>query len=311
MNVIFGLNHLPAFQHPVITIGSFDGIHSGHRKIIEQLCGEAKKIGGESLVLTFEPHPRYVVGDVSHAPKLLHTMEEKIQILEPYGIDYLIVIPFSVEFANQEASQYVEDFLVEHFHPEVIVIGYDHHFGKKRSGNIQLLRSLQEKYHYHLLEISAEQVDEIAISSSRIRKALLQGDVREANQLLCSPYSLHGQVVQGDQRGRTIGFPTANLEVKEEHKLIPAQGVYGVDVIVRGKTYKGMMNIGTRPTIEATNKTSLEVHILNFNEDIYKENVEVHFLFKIRNEKKFHSLEELKEQLGKDRASVLNSLEFL
>lgn len=308
MNVIFGLNDLPLFRKPVITIGSFDGIHSGHRKIIEQLCSEAKKVGGESIVLTFEPHPRYVVGDITQAPKLLHTLKEKIDILDQYELDYLIVIPFSSEFANQEARQYIEDFLVKNFHPEVIVMGYDHHFGKNRTGNIHLLRSEQQKYHYRLLEISAEEVNEMAISSSRIRRALLQGDVEEANQLLCSPYSIRGKAIKGDQRGRTIGFPTANMKVYDEHKLIPSQGVYAVRVFVRNKEVMGMMNIGTRPTITDEKKISIEVHLLNFNEDIYDEDMEVRFMFRIRNEMKFASIEELKHQLIRDRQRVMDSM---
>lgn len=305
MKVIFGLNNLPVFRHPAITIGSFDGIHNGHRKILNQVGSEARKINGESLILTFEPHPRYVIGDISQAPKLLHTLEEKISAFQQYDLDYLVVIPFSVDFANQEAEQYIEDFLIENFHPEIIVIGYDHHFGRNRSGNIQLLRDKQKNYHYHLIEISAEEVDEMAISSSRIRKALLRGDIEEANQLLCSPYSLKGKVMKGDQRGRTIGFPTANLQISDQNKLIPALGVYGVELTYNGHLLQGMLNIGYRPTVSQDHTLSLEVHILHFNENIYDQILEVRFLSRIRNEIKFDSLDELKAQLERDKEMVL------
>lgn len=303
MQVFKSLNNLPKFNNAVVTIGTFDGVHLGHQKLLERINEIARKVNGESILITFHPHPRFVVQPDSDL-KLLNTIDEKIELLEKYKVDNLIVAPFSKKFSNMPAISYVKDFLVENFKPHTLVIGYDHHFGKDRSGNINLLEEYKHIFAYKLEQISKETIDDIDISSTKIRQALLQGNVENANQLLGHEYTINGFVTKGNQIGRKIGFPTANVQLLVDYKLIPKNGVYIAKVKVENNIYEAMLNIGVRPTIEGLNKT-IEVNILNFDKNIYGENIEIIMIEYIREEKKFENIEALKKQLGKDKINAL------
>jgi riboflavin kinase/FMN adenylyltransferase len=301
MRVYKGLENLPSFKNPVITIGSFDGMHLGHRKIIEQINTKAKEVKGESLIITFNPHPRLVLNNEAKGVSLLSTLDEKIEALEKLNVDVLVVVPFTKSFSEIPALDYIEEFLFKNFHPHTIVIGYDHHFGKNRSGNYSMLEQMKSKFNYQLEEIPAQALSQINISSTKIREALFQGNVKMANDYLCNKYSIFGKVVHGEKKGRLLGFPTANLQVMDYDKLIPAKGVYVVNVKVGTHQYCGMMNIGTRPTITDNDLVSLEVHILKLDQDLYGQYLTVEFLDRIRDEKKFSSLDELIAQLNSDK----------
>ncbi|MCB0538602.1 MAG: bifunctional riboflavin kinase/FAD synthetase [Bacteroidetes bacterium] len=303
MQVFKSLDNLPQFKNAVVTIGTFDGVHLGHQKLLERINELAKKNDGESILITFHPHPRFVVQPDSDL-KLLNTIDEKIDLLKKYKVNNVVVAPFSKEFSNMPAISYVKDFLVENFKPHTLVIGYDHHFGKNRSGNIDLLEEYKDIFGYNVEQISKETIQDIGISSTKIREALAQGKVQTANKLLGHEYSINGFVTKGEQLGRKIGFPTANVQLLVDYKLIPKNGVYIVNVKVKNSLYKGMLNIGVRPTIEGLNKT-IEVNIFDFDQDIYGEKIEVILLKYIREEQKFESLEALKQQLNKDKAEAL------
>ncbi|MEZ4916406.1 MAG: bifunctional riboflavin kinase/FAD synthetase [Chitinophagales bacterium] len=303
MQVFKSLENLPQFKNAVVTIGTFDGVHLGHQKLLERINELAKKNDGESILITFHPHPRFVVQPDSDL-KLLNTIDEKIDLLKKYKVNNVVVAPFSKEFSNMPAISYVKDFLVENFKPHTLVIGYDHHFGKNRSGNIDLLEEYKNIFGYNVEQISKETIQDIDISSTKIREALAQGKVQTANKLLGHEYSINGFVTKGEQLGRKIGFPTANVQLLVDYKLIPKNGVYIVNVKVKNSLYKGMLNIGVRPTIEGLNKT-IEVNIFDFDQDIYGEKIEVILLKYIREEQKFESLEALKQQLNKDKAEAL------
>jgi riboflavin kinase/FMN adenylyltransferase len=244
MNVYNNINELPAFENAVITIGTFDGLHDGHRKIIKQLKQVANDIKGTTVVITFFPHPRHVLKSTENKVFILNTLEEKISLLSAEGIENLVIVPFTNEFSTMEAESYISDFLVKSFHPHTIIIGYDHRFGKNRTGNFELLKDGEKKYGYEVVEITAQQLNDIAISSTKIRQKLIEGDIMSANSLLGYAYFFSGKVEKGDQLGRTIGFPTANLEIADQEKLIPGNGVYAVDVLINDMKRKGMMNIG-------------------------------------------------------------------
>ena len=299
MNVYNNITELPAFKKAVITIGTFDGLHDGHRKIISQLKEVAQKINGTTVVITFFPHPRHVLSNTENKVFILNTLEEKIALLQAEGIENLVIVPFTNEFSSMDAEAYISDFLVNSFHPHTIIIGYDHRFGKNRTGNFELLKEGEKKYGYEVVEITAQQLNDIAISSTKIRQKLSEGDIIAANSLLGYAYFFSGKVVKGDQLGRTIGFPTANLEIAEKEKLIPGNGVYAVDVMIKDIKIKGMMNIGFRPTLGGIIR-KIEVNIFDFNEDIYDQNITVSLKKKLRDERKFNGLEELKIQLGND-----------
>lgn len=304
MNVYNNIIELPAFKKAVITIGTFDGLHDGHRKIISQLKEVAQNINGTTVVITFFPHPRHVLSNTENKVFILNTLEEKIALLQAEGIENLVIVPFTNEFSSMDAEAYVSDFLVNSFHPHTIIIGYDHRFGKNRTGNFELLKEGEKKYGYEVVEITAQQLNDIAISSTKIRQKLSEGDVTAANSLLGYAYFFSGKVVKGDQLGRTIGFPTANLEIAEQEKLIPGNGVYAVDVMIKDIKLKGMMNIGFRPTVGGIVR-KIEVNIFDFNEDIYDQNITVSLKKKLRDEKKFNGLDELKLQLGKDAKEAM------
>jgi riboflavin kinase / FMN adenylyltransferase len=295
---------LPLFNKPVITIGTFDGVHLGHRKIIEQLKLTAQNINGESVLITFEPHPRMVINPTDKSLRLLSTLQEKIERLSSLGIDHLVIIPFTDEFRQLSAEQYISDFLVHHFKPHTIIIGYDHQFGNNRNGNYELLEKMQVHYRYALQEIDKQLLNEITISSTTIRNALLFGDLATANNLLTAYYSLSGTVVHGDARGRTIGYPTANVAVHNSYKLIPGKGVYAAKAIFQGRQYGAMLNIGNRPTVVADAPLSIEVHLFDFNKTIYDEQITIQFIEKMRDEQKFNGLDELIAAIKADESKA-------
>jgi riboflavin kinase / FMN adenylyltransferase len=304
------INNLPKFSNAAITIGTFDGVHTGHLQIINQLKEQAEKDKGESVIITFHPHPRMVLEPQQQNESkisLLNTLDEKIELLEKQGVDHLVIVPFTYDFSEQSAEQYIKSFLVDRFHPKTIIIGYDHHFGKGRKGNYILLESFQKKYDYSVKEIPQHVLHNVTISSTKIRNALLEGDIETANEFLGYSYFIEGEVVHGDKRGRTINFPTANISIDDTNKLVPSNGVYAVECQLRneeGRT-KGMMNIGVRPTFGGIKKV-LEAHIFDFEKNIYGEKLRVYFRNFLRKEVKFHNVEELKTQLTIDKNNALS-----
>jgi riboflavin kinase/FMN adenylyltransferase len=293
-------------SNSVVTIGTFDGVHVGHKKIIKRLVKIAKKENLQAIVLTFFPHPRMVV-QKDTSIKMLNTIDEKNKLLEAEGIDHLVIKKFTKEFSRLSAQDYVRDILVDTLHVKHIIIGYDHHFGRNRTANINDLKAFGEIYDFKVTEISAQEIDEVTVSSTKIRKALLEGDVKTANTFLGYNYMLTGKVVKGKGLGKQLNYPTANLKVKESYKLIPKNGVYVVKANIKGATIFGMMNIGTNPTVDGKVQ-SIEVHFFNFNQDIYGKTLEIEILERLRDEQKFDSLDELKNQLSKD---LVNSKQFL
>jgi riboflavin kinase/FMN adenylyltransferase len=304
MKVHWGLSNIPPIHGAVLTVGTFDGVHGGHRRILERIRQSARDTHGESVILTFHPHPRSVLGGTP--VPLLQTPDEKIQTLEALGIDHLIIVPFTAAFASMPAPDYVRDILINPIHPKRIIIGYDHQFGKNREGNYSLLKQVREQYGFELEEITAEEINDCAISSTQIRKALNKGDVSNAAQLLGRPYSLSGVVVHGEQRGRLLGFPTANLQVSNTDKLIPANGVYVVETMCDGMLFRGMMNIGHQPTFHAVQSQKLEVHVIDQAIDLYGKNLTIRFLDRLRNEEKFSGRDALVAQLERDRDLARN-----
>lgn len=303
-------DRLPVFRQAVVTIGTFDGVHRGHRQIIDQVVTEAKFSGGESVIITFHPHPRQIVKG-SHPVALINTLEEKINLLEEAGVDHLVVVPFTAEFSGLTATQYVEDFLLKLFNPHTLIIGYDHRFGKNRSGDFKLLEKYAAENKFNLVEIPPQLLKEAAVSSTRIRDAVQQGDMTLAHDLLGYPFNFEGTVVEGNRIGRTIGYPTANLHVNDTEKLTPGNGVYAVTVQIPGQmestTRKGMMNIGHRPTVDGTRRT-IEANIFDYKGDLYGEMIRVQVYQYLRGEQKFSGLEELKRQLAKDQEAALAAL---
>ena len=305
---------LPAFKNAVITIGTFDGVHLGHRQIIAQLIEEAKNVDGESVIISFFPHPRSVITNSHTTVKLLGTLEEKIELLSSTGIDHLVIIPFNLEFANQSADEYISNFLVKLFHPHTIIIGYDHRFGKNRVGDYHLLVAYGKELGFAVKEIPEHILNEVVISSTKIRRALLDNDINTANKFLGYEYSFEGEVIKGNQLGRTIGYPTANLSIASNEKLIPGNGVYAVHVSLLEKNqvaslWKGMMNIGVRPTIDGVHLV-IEVNLFHFDQDIYGKTLQVSIHSFLRAEQKFSGLEALKEQLGKDKLMAEEALNY-
>ncbi len=294
----------------VITIGTFDGVHIGHQKIIEQL--NLLKTGPDevSMILTFFPHPRRVL-DQSNDIKMLTTLEEKIDLLEQFGLDELIIEPFTKEFSRLSALEFVRDILVNRLHLKKLVIGYDHHFGRNREGNFEQLTEYGRLYGFEVIEIPAQQIRTVSVSSTKIRKAIGLGDMETANAYLGYPYRLSGEIVRGQGLGRKLNFPTVNLDVAEDFKLIPLKGVYAVRTVISGTRVFGMMNIGFRPTVGGSGRT-IEVHLLDYRGDLYGSQIQVEVLARLRDEKKFDSVEALSEQLRKDEErtrSILSKFE--
>lgn len=301
------VNSISSYQcnnDSIVTIGTFDGLHLGHQKIISKVVQTAKVENLESIVLSFFPHPRMVLQQ-DNSIKLLNTIKEKEKQLEELGINHLIIHPFSYDFSQLSAEDFVKTVLVDQLHCKKIVIGHDHRFGKNRTANIDDLIVFGKKYHFDVEQITAEEINEIAISSTKIRHALLEGNIEITNKYLGYSYSFSGKVVKGKQLGRTIGFPTANIAIDEAYKLLPKNGVYIVSTIIDFKKHFGMMNIGTRPTINGENQT-VEVFIIDFNQEIYDKFVTIEVLQFIRNEQKFDSLDALKNQIEKDKNYTLD-----
>jgi len=296
--------------NPVVTIGTFDGVHLGHRKVIAQLNELAGKYNGESVIFTFYPHPRLITSPEETNLRLLTTLEEKIKLFEKFGVDHLIVYPFDEEFAQLSYTDFVEQILVGKMKTRCLVVGYDHRFGKDRQGGFEYLKNCAERFNFKVEKLDALSVDADNVSSTKIREALQSGDVKKANHYLGYRFTLHGKVIEGNQLGRKIGFPTANIEASDKNKIIPGYGVYAVKVIVNDREYNGMLNIGTRPTFNnnADNR-SIEVNIFDFNDNIYNREITLVFVAKIRDEQKFAGVEELIVQLKKDKVAALKSLE--
>jgi len=311
MTVHYDLNQLPAFKHAVITTGAFDGVHIGHQQIISRMKQIALEVGGETVIITFHPHPRKIISSIPGEIKQLTSLEERIELLEKNEVDHLVVVNFDYAFSNLSANQYVKDFLFDHFHPHTIIVGYDHRFGNGRNGNFELLKKFEEELQFKVEEINEKIVAGEIVSSTHIRNYLSENNIEKANALLGYAYHFDGFVVRGNQIGRTIGFPTANLHINNEEKIIPSNGVYAVKVkgsCLGNDVLDGMMNIGIRPTVDGQKKV-IEVHILNFDEDIYEQNLTVLVYEYIRGEVKFDGLDGLKSQLAKDKitaATILN-----
>ena len=312
MKVHTDITKLATFRNAVLTIGTFDGVHLGHRQIIDQLKEEARKVDGETVIITFYPHPRKVVRAASSPLYLINTPQEKCGLLEACGIDHLVIVPFTQSFANQSAEEYVENFLIALCHPHTLIIGYDHRFGHGRTGDFHLLETYASKHAFRLIEIPQHLLHESAISSTRIRENLLSGNLEEANELLGYDYFFEGTVVEGNKLGRTLGYPTANLQIHGEEKLVPCNGVYAVwvntkDVDMDETRFKGMMNIGVRPTVDGARQV-IEVNLFDCDEDIYGKTLRVYLKKYLRSEQKFNGLDALKEQLAKDKVNALEVL---
>lgn len=306
MEVYNSIESFHKLTNAVVTPGTFDGVHKGHRKILSRLTEIAAHSGGESVVLTFHPHPRIVLQGEDSNLRLLTTMEEKTDLLREAGIDHFIIHPFTREFSRTNVVHYVRDMLCGQIGMKKLVIGYDHHFGRNREGNLENLLELAPLYEFEIEEIPAQEIDDVNVSSTKIRKALGKGDVQLANQYLGYSYRLSGRVTAGDQLGRKLGFPTANINVPDTLKMIPGRGVYAVRVLLKEGVFEGMLNIGVRPTTGASNeKETVEVHVLNFEGDLYEQPVTVEFVQRLRDEVRFGDYNELREQLQEDKKQVI------
>jgi riboflavin kinase/FMN adenylyltransferase len=307
---------LPVFKNAIITIGTFDGVHMGHRQIINKMKEEAAVVNGETVIITFHPHPRKIVSSVYTGVRLINTLEERLEILSSLGIDHVVVVPFTEVFANQPPEDYIKNFLVEKFHPHTIIIGYDHRFGKERKGNYLMLEDFATQCNYQIKEIPKHVLDAIAISSTKIRESVLTGQIEVADKLLGYNFFFSGTVVHGDKLGRQLGYPTANLRIENEDKIIPGNGIYAVyaEVVVvetrhalslrKSNLLQGMMSIGFRPTIDGK-KRVVEVNLFDFNEEIYDQTLKVYVKKYLREEVKFNSLEDLVKQIDQDKIDSL------
>jgi riboflavin kinase/FMN adenylyltransferase len=300
MKILRNLDKSNYDKHSIVTVGTFDGVHKGHRAVIDKLHELKEQFGCRSVVLTFDPHPQLILKNRSTEIKLLSTIDEKLKIFSDLGVDVVYVLKFTEEFSSTSAEEFLKKYLVEGIGLEHLVLGFDHSFGKNREGNFETLNDLTDKYYFDLYKIE-EFKGESKINSTSIRNMLMSGDLVRAREILGDDYSFEGTVVSGDRRGSTIGFPTANVKVSDIHKLIPKNGVYFVKVMIENDVYSGMMNIGTRPTVSTGNEIFIEVNIFDFDKDIYGKKIKVVLKEYIRDEKKFNSLEELVNQLNKDK----------
>ena len=301
-------NHLSEFKklnNAVATIGTFDGVHYGHQKIIKRLCELAKSTGGESVILTFFPHPRLIIDPENQELKMINTINEKAKILAGLGVDHLIITPFTRDFSNLSPKEYIEDILVQTIGVKYLIVGYDHRFGKDRKGGLSDLEVFSKTCGFKIEEIAEQDINDVAVSSTKIRMALLSGKVGLAAEYLGYHFSLSGRVIKGDKIGRTIGFPTANIFIEETYKLIPSDGIYAVTVEMESGIYKGMAYIGQRPTINGMTR-NIEVNIFDFNKEIYGQDITMQFLTFLREDVKFTGLEALKEQLYKDKEATIS-----
>lgn len=306
MKIFHSINDFTSTKKTILTLGTFDGVHIGHKKILNKLTQNTENEKYESLVLTFFPHPRMVLQEHSDI-KLLNTIAEKIDLLKKIGIENLVIHPFDETFSRLTAEEFVSTILVDRFHIQKIIIGHDHRFGRNRTADIDDLIAFGKQYDFEVEQISVQEINEISVSSTKIRNALLEGNMALANEYLGYEYVLTGIIIKGKQLGRTIGFPTANLKIEENYKLIPQNGVYIVKSIINEQTVFGMMNIGFNPTVDGQ-KQSIEIHYFDFNADLYNQKISVSILHRIRSEQKFESVELLKEQLEKDKKTTLNYL---
>ena len=297
-------------KNAVVTIGTFDGVHLGHQAIFKEMRRLAKEVDGETVVVTFHPHPRQVLSIGTERLRFICSQEEKLKKIEEFGIDNVVVIPFTKEFASTPSDVFLKDYIVNNIHPAVIVVGYDHHFGKNRMGDYEMLSRMGEQYGFRTVQVEAQDVNEVAVSSTKIRNFLWTGNVKAANELLGYHYSVTGTVVMGNQIGRTLGFPTANLDIANEYLMINNPGVYACQTVIDGKVYNAMANTGLRPTIgdRADGDFIIEVNIFDFDGDLYGKTLKVWFIDRIRDEVKFNGLEALKQQLQHDREEAKNIL---
>jgi riboflavin kinase/FMN adenylyltransferase len=303
MQIVKNLDDFSVEGPVVLTQGTFDGVHLGHQKILDTVVQKAKSIGGKSVLLTFYPHPRLVLYPEDNELKLITTIEEKAAFLDKFGIDIMVVLPFTRELSRMTAHQFIETVLVEKLKIKTIIIGYDHRFGKNREGSIEEIEAYSRRYDYSVQQIPEQDIDDCIVSSSKIRKALLEGDLEEANSFLGRTFSITGKVIDGQKNGKKLGFPTANIEISEDFKLIPKQGVYAVEIALNNRQYPGMLNIGTRPTFKLGQMT-IEVHIFDFSDEIYGQEIEILFVKRWRDERKFEELNALKTQLEADKREI-------
>ncbi|RZS98090.1 bifunctional riboflavin kinase/FAD synthetase [Cecembia calidifontis] len=308
MKIYEGTEHFGPVKNPVVTSGTFDGVHLGHQKILKRIRSLADEIGGETVLITFWPHPRLVLYPNEHNLRLLSTFEEKAKLLREFGIDHLLTIPFTKEFSELSSEEFIQQILIQTIKTRKLVIGYDHRFGKNREGGFDYLKEHIDQYGFDLEEISREDVDNVGVSSTKIRKALEEGNVQVANEYLGREYELNGIIIKGQQLGRSIGFPTANIHIPHDYKLIPCDGAYAVMANMEGEEYKGMLNIGMRPTVNGNSQT-IEVHLFDFEGDLYDKRICVRLKAYLRPEIKFSGLEALQQQLRKDKADALHILQ--
>lgn len=301
------IDHIDQFEKPdfsVVTIGTFDGVHIGHQIILKKLVNEAKKCNGKSILITFWPHPRFILKKDDNKLKLLSTFTEKVKLIADLDVDYIVKIAFTPEFSNLTADEFVKKILVDKIGTKKLLIGYDHHFGNNREGNIEFLKIRSNNYGFEVDEIPRQDIDHIGVSSTKIRNSLQSGEIHLSNSLLGRNYSISGSVITGNQKGRQIGFPTANIKLDEEYKQLPSDGSYAVLGLVDGSIFKGMLNIGFKPTVDGSERT-IEVNLFDFDQQIYGENITIQFVRALRKEMKFNSIEELKNQLVIDRENAL------
>lgn len=304
MNIFRGLSALPEFRNSVITIGSFDGVHHGHYKILKRIQQLAEETGGDDVVVTFHPHPREIVYPKDDDLHILTTLDEKLEYFRRAGVSNVVIVPFTIEFSQQPAQEYIEKFLVGRFHPKYIVIGYDHRFGLNRTGNVQLLKLYGLDFGFEVVRIEEEELQDIIISSTKIRVALQNNDIELANTLLGHPYMIKGRVVTGNRLGHHIGFPTANVEVTDTKKLLPRDGIFAATATLGGVEFKGMLYIGLRPSIEAGSERRVEIHLFDFDRQVYDQDISVEIFAFIRGDRKFSSMEGLKAAMAEDEKAV-------
>ena len=304
MKIYQHLSEFKKLANAVVTIGTFDGVHYGHQKIVKRLCELAKETGGESVILTFFPHPRLILDPENQNLKMINTVKQKAEILAGLGVDHLIIIPFTRDFSNLSAKEYIQQILIDTIGTKYIIVGYDHRFGKDRKGGMPELELYAKDFDYKIELIKEQDINDVAVSSTKIRQALLQGDVALAAEYLGYPFSIEGRVVKGDKIGRTIGYPTANIFIEETYKLIPSDGIYAVTVKMGDENYRGMAYIGQRPTINGMTR-NIEVNIFDFNKEIYGQTIVMTFLQFLRHDVKFTGLEALKAQLHEDKQNTL------
>ena len=307
MKIYYEIDSFKPVSNAVVTIGTFDGVHRGHQEILKNMVKRAKELGGESVVVTFYPHPRQVLSHDSGI-RFISTQQEKIHHLEALGIDNLVIIEFTKEFASTSSEDFIRNYIVKNIAPAVLIIGYDHHFGSGRTGDFEMLYELGNQYDFKVEKIQEQDIENMAVSSTKIRHFLENGDIRHANMLLGYEFSYTGKVVKGQQVGHKIGFPTANIEVAEEFQLIEKQGVYATFVDFDGKSYPAMTYIGKRPTLHDSRPQSIESNIINFNGDLYGKEIKVRFVDFVREDKKFDDTEALKNQIEKDKLNIINIL---